>query len=115
MIQVPHQFFTVRYSAKHFPGTERSAGILKEANCQLFAYELLRYFGKYIPDFRSSNLWEDNIWTQRVDTFEPLDLVLYNAVDTVWVPMLPFILVTISSFTSAKTLALQPFGHTITF
>ncbi|MFD1050073.1 hydrolase [Kibdelosporangium lantanae] len=49
------------------------------ANCQLFAYEVLRYFGLAPPDLRSSELWADTQATARVSVAQPLDLVLFNS------------------------------------
>jgi hypothetical protein len=49
------------------------------AKCQL-----LRYFGKRIPDFRSSDLWEDVDFTLEVSSFERLDLLLYNSTPRSW-------------------------------
>jgi len=49
------------------------------ANCQVFAYELLRFFGKTVPDYRSSDLWEDEDSTRKVADFEPLDFMVYNS------------------------------------
>jgi len=48
------------------------------ANCQTFAYAVLRYFGRTIPNFRSSELWADTAHTFVVDQLEPLDLILFN-------------------------------------
>ena len=53
-------------------------------NCQQFAYELLRHFGKRVPDFRSSDLWEDVDFTLEVSNLEPLDLLLYNSTPRSW-------------------------------
>jgi cell wall-associated NlpC family hydrolase len=48
------------------------------ANCQSFAYAVLRYFGRIIPEFRSRELWEDEVHTFEVATWKQLDLVLFN-------------------------------------
>jgi cell wall-associated NlpC family hydrolase len=84
MIEVPAHFFSVQYNGRQYPGTKNTYEPFKEANCQLFAYELLRYFGKQIPDFRSSDLWEDELWTYRVSSVKPLDLFLYNSKNKSW-------------------------------
>ncbi|MEU7410025.1 MULTISPECIES: hydrolase [Streptomyces] len=57
------------------PGLERGA------NCQLFAYEVLRHFGLAVPALRSSELWADTQSTARVPVAQPLDLMLFNATD----------------------------------
>ncbi|MFD4878152.1 hydrolase [Streptomyces sp. NPDC058420] len=56
-------------------------GLGAGANCQLFAYEVLRYFGLAVPEMRSSELWADTEATTRVAVARPLDLVLFNADD----------------------------------
>jgi len=77
-LSVPIHFFDAYYDGLKYPGSSKCKGIKNGANCQYFAYELLRYFGLTIPDFRSSNLWEDNISTRKVKALQPLDLVLFN-------------------------------------
>jgi hypothetical protein len=54
------------------------------ANCQRFAYELLRANGRVISDFRSSDLWDDARDTMRVTALEPLDLMLFNRTPDAW-------------------------------
>ena len=78
MIQLPKKFFHVHYIAARIPGIKDPSNLDKGANCQLFVYEILKYFGHVIPDFRSSELWEDEVYTVKVDTFLPLDLMLYH-------------------------------------
>jgi hypothetical protein len=39
---------------------------------------VLRHFGRTIPDFRSSELWDDENYTFAVEEFAPLDLILFN-------------------------------------
>jgi len=45
----------------------------------LFAYELLRHFGKTLPPFRSSELWADKQYTLVVAQPDALDLMLYHS------------------------------------
>jgi hypothetical protein len=56
-------------------------GLTAGANCQLFAYEVLRHFGLTPPPLRSSDLWADTRATIRVPRARPLDLLLFNATD----------------------------------
>ncbi|WP_069884287.1 hydrolase [Streptomyces luteocolor] len=80
--RLPDRFWTVRYDGSRFPGaatvTDRP-GLAAGANCQLFAYEVLRHFGLAPEPLRSSDLWNDTRSTTRVTAPEPLDLLLFNA------------------------------------
>ncbi|MFF2779980.1 hydrolase [Streptomyces sp. NPDC058052] len=82
--RLPADFWTVRYDGSRFPGAAAvaaSPGLGPGANCQLYAYEVLRHFGLTPPELRSSDLWEDTGSTVRVPVARPLDLLLYNATD----------------------------------
>lgn len=84
--RLPAEFRSVRYDGSRFPGAASVAarpGLGPGANCQLYAYEVLRHFGLCPPDLRSSELWEDTQSTARVPLADlrPLDLLLYNATD----------------------------------
>jgi hypothetical protein len=79
---VPAYFYDVHYDGSRYPGTP---GSLKEgANCQKFAYELVRHYGRFVPDFRSSELWDDTKFTSFSYISEPLDLVLFNKNSKPW-------------------------------
>ena len=78
-ILIPENFFNTKYDASKYPGSGNCNGLENGANCQYFAYEILKYFGIIIPDFRSSDLWEDKIYTEVVEDLEPLDLLFFNA------------------------------------
>ena len=84
MIVIPEHFMNVPYSGECYPGAESLSKLEKGANCQLFAYEIIRYFGGVIPDFRSSELWEDSDYTELVNTYETFDLLLFNDVSDSW-------------------------------
>jgi murein DD-endopeptidase / murein LD-carboxypeptidase len=58
-LKIPDQFLGVKYNSAHYPGAPGVNGVVGGANCQQYAYAILRYFGRQIPDFRSSDLWED--------------------------------------------------------
>ncbi len=75
---IPARFFNSFYDGSRYPGSGVCAGLEKGANCQYFAYELLGHFGLAIPDLRSSNLWEDEEYTLKVESFEPLDILFFN-------------------------------------
>ncbi|WP_308416873.1 hydrolase [Streptomyces sp. AJS327] len=82
--QLPGGFWDVPYVGSRYPGASEvaaSPGLERGANCQSFAYAVLRYFGLAPPELRSSELWADTRFTTRVPVAQPLDLVLVNAVD----------------------------------
>jgi cell wall-associated NlpC family hydrolase len=79
VLSIPAAFFDTTYDGRRYPGAPGVRGLDGGANCQLFAYELLRSFGLEISDFRSSELWSDGDETERVDDLQPLDLLLFNA------------------------------------
>ncbi|MEU2076005.1 hydrolase [Streptomyces sp. NPDC013489] len=79
---LPAEFRAVRYDGSRFPGSAAVAarpGLAAGANCQLFAYAVLRHFGLMPPELRSSELWSDTGTTVHVPVAQPLDLVLFNA------------------------------------
>jgi cell wall-associated NlpC family hydrolase len=80
MLTLPLSFLRVPYVAARYPGAPGVRGLEGGANCQQFAYELLRHFGRRIGDFRSRELWLDTEETVRVslEALEPLDLLLFN-------------------------------------
>ena len=80
--QLPAGFWAVSYVGSRFPGSRAvnaRPGLAMGANCQLFAYEVLRYFDLAPPALRSSELWTDTQTTVRVSVAQPLDLLLFNA------------------------------------
>lgn len=48
-ITIPARFFNVSYVSRRIPGVDSPSDLSLGANCQLFAYELLRHFGQKIP------------------------------------------------------------------
>jgi hypothetical protein len=86
-VWLPAGFRTVPYVGARFPGSPaepRRPGLADGANCQLFAYEVLKLFGLDPPALRSSELWADMASTSRVVTVQPLDLILVNATGDPW-------------------------------
>ena len=69
MIEIPKKFMEVRYAGERYPGAIGVAGVEEGANCQQFAYELVRYFGIQVPDLRSSDLWADEVYTEKVSEY----------------------------------------------
>jgi hypothetical protein len=87
MIELPDSFWEVRYVGARYPGSpavRARPGLAEGANCQLFAYEVLRHFGLQPPDLRSSELWLDTGSTGEVTVPQPLDLVLLNSTRDPW-------------------------------
>lgn len=84
MLTVPTHLMSVRYSGACYPGAPGVTGLVEGANCQLFAYELLRHFGRTLPPLRSSELWADARYTRRVTSLKPLDLLLWNSSRESW-------------------------------
>jgi murein DD-endopeptidase / murein LD-carboxypeptidase len=82
MLEIPPHFFQVRYVSLSYPGNTN--GLEKGANCQHFAYELLRHFSLILPGFRSSELWADTEYTDKVFELKPLDLLLWNKSAEAW-------------------------------
>lgn len=78
MLIIPTHFMHVTYNAAHYPGASNTNGLEGGANCQQFAYELLRHHGLAIPDFRSRELWLDDGFTTVAQSLQPLDLLLWN-------------------------------------
>jgi len=84
VFEIPVEFAHVCYNPQKIPKPEHEANpdfvdLVLGANCQLYAYELLRYFGRKPPSLRSSELWDDQCFTKAVaSTYQIFDLMLYN-------------------------------------
>nr|WP_189309474.1 CHAP domain-containing protein [Streptomyces brasiliensis] len=84
LARLPPAFWSVPHVGARFPGSRAVVDrpdLDLGANCQVFAYAVLRHFGLAVPDLRSSDLWADTRATTRVRTARPLDLLLFNATD----------------------------------
>ena len=77
-IPIPDHLWDVRYNSDHFPGAPNFRGVDGGANCQQYAYTVLRHFGFVISDFRSSDLWDDTLHTRTASSPTPFDLVLVH-------------------------------------
>lgn len=74
--ELPRPFWDVPYVGSNFPvAVSKLAG---GTNCQGFAYAVLRHFGHALPSLRSSELWADSEFTNRVDEVLPLDIAFFN-------------------------------------
>ncbi|MEV7833327.1 hydrolase [Streptomyces subrutilus] len=79
---LPDAFGTVPYAGSRFPGSaavRRRPDLAEGANCQLFAYAVLRHFGRAVPALRSDDLWSDTRHTTGVVRPQVLDLLLFGA------------------------------------
>jgi lipoprotein Spr len=81
---IPDRFWKIPYDTAHDPDSATLLGIETGANCQNFAYELLRHFGRHVPNLRSSNLWDDTEHTVVAGTYQPLDLLLFGRTRKAW-------------------------------
>lgn len=82
--ELPERFHSVSYKSECYPGAKGMDGLKNGANCQQYAYELLRHFGYFVPDLRSSDLWEDKEHTRKIEALEVFDLVLLNHNNQSW-------------------------------
>ncbi len=80
-MNIPERFNKVKYCSAKIPGVDNEADLTLGANCQVFAYALLRHFGLNPPPLRSSELWSDTQFTKNVSEFEALDIMMYNNKD----------------------------------
>ncbi|MGW9024254.1 hydrolase [Streptomyces sp. NPDC055722] len=81
---LPSAFWSVPYVGSRYPGSPAVSarpGLAAGANCQLFAYEVLRRFGLVPPAQRSIDLWTDTRYTVHVSAARPLDPMLFNSTD----------------------------------
>jgi hypothetical protein len=77
-IKIPKWILEIIYNPKIFPNWEVHDYVKDGANCQVFAYEILKFNWKKVPDLRSSEMWADNKISFEVHDFEKLDLIFFN-------------------------------------
>lgn len=76
---IPAPFWAVPYNGAIAPVPGTTPSLAAGANCQVFAYALLRHFGFLVAQLRSSELMADTTSTIQVSADpEPLDLLLFN-------------------------------------
>ncbi|MFE7673703.1 hydrolase [Streptomyces albidoflavus] len=81
LARLPADLWTVPYAGSRYPGSPAATAhpdLALGANCQLYAYEVLRHFGRPLPPLRSAELWADRTATREVPDPAPLDLLLYS-------------------------------------
>ncbi|MFI2240533.1 cell wall hydrolase [Streptomyces chrestomyceticus] len=82
--RLPAALRDVPYDGARHPGAPPPPGrhpydVTAGANCQLYAYAVLRHFGREVPPLRSAELWADTAATVRAEPPGLLDLVLFDA------------------------------------
>ena len=77
-LPIPPHLRDIPYKAAQFPGAPGASGVEGGTNCQQYAYTVLRHFRFVIPDFRSSELWDDTLHTRISPQMQQFDLVLLN-------------------------------------
>ncbi|GHD87810.1 hydrolase [Streptomyces naganishii] len=78
---LPPTLRTVAHAGSRYPGSPAVAArpdLAAGANCQLYAYAVLRHFGLAAPPLRSSDLWADTRATVPVARPRSLDLLLFG-------------------------------------
>lgn len=76
---LPREYWDVPYDGDRYPGAVARGELHLGANCQLWAYEVLDFFGFAVPDMRSDALWSDTVATRHVSgSPQAFDLVLYG-------------------------------------
>jgi len=78
-IEIPKWMMEVKYNGRIIPNGKAHDIANTGANCQVFAFHLLRHYGRIVPDFRSSELWEDTTFSKKIiEDYEPLDLLFFH-------------------------------------
>lgn len=83
-LKIPDWFMEIKYNPKIFPNWKIHDYKKDGANCQVFAYEILRLNWKNIPDLRSSEMWEDAYFSKEVDSYIPWDLLFFSSNNQSW-------------------------------
>lgn len=70
----PSWLWTVPYAGSQHPQALAPQPIETGANCQRYAYAVLKHVGIRVPPFRSSELWDAPFSHPSLEDFKPLDL-----------------------------------------
>ena len=65
LAELPDWYWRVPYVSERVPGVLPRGQLMRGANCQLWAYEVLDHFGFAVPDLRSDDLWHVTVAAQR--------------------------------------------------
>ncbi len=78
-IVLPEWLMNTSYNGRIIPNGKTHDIASTGANCQVFAYQLLRHYDLVVPDFRSSELWEDVEFSEIIqENYEPLDVLFFS-------------------------------------
>ena len=81
----PQWVITAPYDDRCHPQATPLPALEEGANCQRFAYAVLRLFGLAVPPHRSSELWNDpNLIHLPASEARDQDLVLFNRSSDAW-------------------------------
>ncbi len=79
MITIAIELMTIPYNAKIIPNGKPHNIHQTGANCQVFAYHILRQNGFIVPDYRSSELWSDTTYSIQInEVYQPYDLLFFH-------------------------------------
>lgn len=78
-IEIPEWMMQVKYNGRIIPNGTAHDIAKTGANCQVFAFHLLRHYDRFVPGLRSSELWEDTSFSKKIiENYEPLDLLFFH-------------------------------------
>jgi len=83
-IIIPKWYMNIVYNGRIIPNDIYHDIQITWANCQVYAYQLLRYNNMEVPDYRSKELWEDIKFSYEVKEFKPLDILFFNKIENPW-------------------------------
>jgi hypothetical protein len=87
-IKIPERFHQVRYDYERYPGTPGVLGLVGGANCQQYAYELLRAFG-HSHQARIQN--KEGVWYINPGSIGPRRFKLPMALVKLWCEAAAFV------------------------
>ncbi|MGK0387930.1 MAG: lipoprotein Spr [Maribacter sp.] len=69
----------IKYNPRIIPNGEEHDIINNGANCQVYAYNLLRHNNLFVPDLRSSELWTDTEYSTLITgNYQALDILFFH-------------------------------------
>lgn len=78
-ISIPSWLMDISYNGRIIPNGTTHNMAKTGANCQVFAFYLLRSHDLIVPEYRSSELWADTEFSTLIsDNFQPLDMLFFH-------------------------------------